>query len=117
MIKSTKVNNTVLAAALDYATQRDWLIFPARFKLDDKTGKWEKKSWKSAKTSNGRPWGMTQDPAEIRRDFAKPGRSAVGVPTGAVNNIFVVEADTPSGHDVDGLASLKQLEAEHGALP
>ena len=63
------------------------------------------------------PWGMTKDPNEIRRDFAKSSRTAIGIPTGAVNGMFVVEADTPEGHDVDGLASLKQLEAEHGALP
>jgi hypothetical protein len=117
MTKTIKANTIAAAAALDYATQRGWLIFPARFVLNDKTGKWEKKSWKSAKSSNGRPWGMTKDPDEIRRDFAKPNRSAVGIPTGAVNNIFVIEADTPEGHDVDGLASLKQLETEHGALP
>ena len=117
MTKTIKANTIAVAAALDYATQRGWLIFPARFVLDNQTGKWEKKSWKSAKSSNGRPWGMTKDPDEIRRDFAKPGRSAVGIPTGAINSIFVVEADTPEGHDVDGLASLKQLETEHGALP
>jgi hypothetical protein len=58
-----------VAAALDYATQRGWLTFPARFVLDNQTGKWEKKSWKSAKSSNGRPWGMTKHPDEIRRDF------------------------------------------------
>src|SRR5262245_46894175 len=110
MTKTTKVNDTVLAAALTYATTRGWLIFPARFVQVG--NKWEKKSWKSANSSNGRPWGMTKDPAEIRHDFAKSERSAVGIPTGAVNNIFVVEADTPEGHDVDGLASLKQLEAE-----
>src|SRR5215475_8101955 len=115
MTKTVKANTIAAAAALDYATLRGWLIFPARFVLDNETGKWEKKSWKSAKSSNGRPWGMTKDAAEIRRDFAKPERSAVGIPTGATNGIFVVEGDTPAGHDVDGLASLKRLEAEHGA--
>jgi hypothetical protein len=29
----------------------------------------------------------------------------------------MVEADTPKGHDVDGVASLRALEARHGALP
>lgn len=107
----------MLAAALDYAAQRGWLIFPARFVLDDRTGKWGKKSWKSAKSSNGRAWGMTKDLDEVCRDFAKPSRTAVGIPTGAVNNIFVVETDTPAGHNVDGPTSLKLLEAEHGTLP
>jgi hypothetical protein len=29
----------------------------------------------------------------------------------------VIECDTPEGHGVDGIASLRALEAEHGALP
>jgi hypothetical protein len=29
----------------------------------------------------------------------------------------MVEADTPKGHNVDGVASLRALEARHGALP
>jgi hypothetical protein len=29
----------------------------------------------------------------------------------------VVEADTPEGHDIDGIASLKALETQHGILP
>jgi hypothetical protein len=36
--------------------------------------------------------------------------------TGPKSSIFVVEADTPEGHDVDGIASLRALEATHGAL-
>jgi Bifunctional DNA primase/polymerase, N-terminal/Primase C terminal 2 (PriCT-2) len=115
MIKTTKANDTVLAAALTYATTRGWAVFPARFVQVG--NKWEKKSWKSAKSSNGRAWGMTKDPDELRRDFTKTSRSAIGIPTGAVNGIVVIEADTPEGHNVDGLASLKQLEAKHGALP
>ena len=112
---TNNANDTILAAALAYAA-RGWFIFPARFKRD-KDGKWQKLSWKSAKSSNGRPWGMTSDPGEIRQDFSKPGRDAIGIPTGAINGMFVVETDTVEGHDVDGAAALKQLEAEHGALP
>src|SRR5262245_21567327 len=116
MGKIAKANDAVLTAALAYAA-RGWMTFPARFAFDNQTGRWEKKSWKSAKSSNGRPWGMTKDPDEIRHDFAKSSRNAVGIPTGEVNHIFVVETDTPEGHNVDGFASLKQLEAEHGSLP
>jgi hypothetical protein len=39
------------------------------------------------------------------------------VPTGAINGIFVIEADTIAGHGVDGLAALRKLEREHGKLP
>ena len=113
MAKATRRNtddNPILAAALAYV-DRGWHVFPA----DLSDG--QKKSHKSAKRSNGANWGMTRDPDEIRRDFSKPGRDAIGIPTGAINGVFVVETDTVEGHDVDGLAALKQLEAEHGALP
>ena len=70
MGKTTKANDTILAAALEYAA-RGWVIFPARFELDKKSGKWEKKSWKSAKTSNGQPWGMTKDPNGISSRLCK----------------------------------------------
>jgi hypothetical protein len=79
--------------------------------------KWQKLSWKSAATSNGQRWGCTSDPDEIRRDFAHSSRNAIGVPTGEVNQIFVIEGDTIKGHGVDGLANLRKLEAEHGKLP
>jgi hypothetical protein len=101
---------STLKAALSYATERGWKVFPARF-----VGK-TKKSWKSAKHSNGAKWGMSKDPAEIRDDFTK-WPDAVGIPTGAVNGIFVIEVDTKKGHNVDGAASLKALEAKHGSLP
>ena len=35
MGKTTKANDTILAAALEYAA-RGWVIFPARFELDKK---------------------------------------------------------------------------------
>ncbi len=36
---------------------------------------------------------------------------------GVFNGIFVVEADTLEAHGVDGLASLRSLQAKHGKLP
>lgn len=104
----------VLDAALQYAG-RGWHVFPARFKLVG--DKWQKLSWKSAKTSNGQRWGATADPDEIRRDFASASRSAIGIPTGAASGFFVVEADTLEGHDVDGIASLRKLETNNDPLP
>ena len=86
----------VLDAALAYVAQYGWAVFPARFKDGNKL------SWKSADSSNGQPWGMTCITDDIRSDFAPSGRDAIGVPTGAVNGIFVVEADTLAGHNVDG---------------
>jgi hypothetical protein len=103
-------------AALALSARYGWALFPARFKKN-KAGKWQKLSWKSGPTSNGQRWGATSDPDQIRLDFADPQRCAVGIPTGPGNGIFVLEADTAEGHDVDGKASLKALERQYDDLP
>ena len=69
----------------------------------------EKKSYKSAKYSGGRKWGATREADEIRSDFTQWPDANVGIPTGAENGIFVVEADTMEGHGVDGLAALAAM--------
>jgi Bifunctional DNA primase/polymerase, N-terminal len=61
--------------------------------------------------------GATSDAAQIKRDWARWPDANIGIATGPESGFWVVEADTLEGHDVDGVASLKQLEAEHGALP
>jgi hypothetical protein len=104
------VMNAICTAALSYAG-RGWKVFPALIK----DGK--KKSYKAAKYSNGENWGATADPKEIRDDFAKWRAEMVGIPTGPEQGFFVVEADTPKGHDVDGIGTLRKLEAQHGKLP
>ena len=91
------------AAALDYAA-RGWEVFPAP------PGK--KKSYKAAKHSDGVPWGKTTDPKIIIKDFLRWPGANVAIVTGVTSGIFVIEADTPEGHGVDGLASIKVLEAE-----
>lgn len=101
--------NDCLASALSYAN-RGWCVFPA-----DLTGG-VKKSHKSAKYSDGANWGSTKDPEQIKKDFSK-WPEAIGIPTGAVNQFFVIEADTKEAHGVDGLASLEALQAMHGRLP
>ena len=100
----------MLAARLDYA-ERGWDSFPA--KIVGKT----KSSYKAAKHSNGAKWGKTRDHEQIRRDWQKWPDANVGIPTGVENGIFVVETDTPEGHNVDGEASLQALESKHGTLP
>jgi hypothetical protein len=98
----------MLAAALDYA-RRGWSVFPAP--------PGEKKSFKSARHSGGRKWGKTRDLDEIKQDWATWSDANVGIPTGAENGFFVVEADTMSSHGVNGIASLSALEQQHGKLP
>ena len=98
-----------LPAALAYAA-RGWCIFPAP--------RGTKKSHKAAEHSDGRRWGATDNPDEIRRDYAHWPQANVGIPTGAENGIWVLEADTKEGgHEHDGIAALCALEAKYGALP
>jgi hypothetical protein len=95
--------------ALAYAAC-GWHVFPAH-------SSGEKKSHKAAEFSNGRAWGATTNAVQIKRDFARWPNANIGIVTGPKSGIFVVEADTPEGHDVDGIASLRELETEHGPLP
>jgi ribosomal protein L12E/L44/L45/RPP1/RPP2 len=100
--------NVCMEHAIYYAS-RGWEIFPAP------PGK--KKSFKSAKHSDGRNWGKTTNADEIKRDWAQWPQANIGIATGKDSGIFVVEADTADGHGVDGIAALAKLEAEHGKLP
>jgi Bifunctional DNA primase/polymerase, N-terminal len=95
---------TMLAAALALAER--WELFPAKF-----VGK-QKLSYKSKKYNDGKNWGATKDPGEIKIDFKRWPRAGIGIPTGGENGIWVLEADTKEGHDVDGLAALRALEAK-----
>lgn len=104
--ESATTFSPILAAALHLASV-GWTIFPAP--------PGEKKSYKSAAYSDGRPWGATKDAGEIRRDFDSWPDANIGMPTGAVNCVFVVDIDRKN--DKDGFASLAALEAEHGELP
>jgi putative DNA primase/helicase len=95
--------------ALAYAAV-GWLVSPA-------VASGEKKSYKSAKYSNGARWGATTDPAQIRADFARWPDANIAVVCGPDSGIFVVDVDTKEGHGVDGFAALNELQAKHGRLP
>jgi Bifunctional DNA primase/polymerase, N-terminal/Primase C terminal 2 (PriCT-2) len=97
--------------ALDYVERLGWSVFPAKFAGKKKFG------CTSAENSNGNPWGSTRDPDEIRAYWRRWPNAAIGLPTGAVNGLFVVETDTIDGHGVDGRESLIQLVVQHGDLP
>ena len=113
---SLQVNGAAAAAheqrMVDYAlayAARGWVVFPAP--------PGGKLSYVSGEKTNGNRWGATKDPDEIKKYFDDYPRAGIGLPTGPGSGFWVMEADTPEGHDVDGIASLKQLEAEHGPLP
>jgi P4 family phage/plasmid primase-like protien len=100
-------NGPMLSAALEYAAM-GCEVFPAP--------PGEKKSYKAEKYS-GAKWGKTNDPKIIRQDFRKWPNANVAIVTGVTSGIFVIEADTTEGHGVDGLASISELEVEHGTFP
>lgn len=107
---------SMLEVALAYAEEHDWTVFPAN--LED--GK--KESYLSMDYApEGLRWGQSKDPKQIRKNFTDLKwrlKCGIGVPTGADNGIFVIEADTKKGgHKHDGLAELAKLEAKHGKLP
>jgi hypothetical protein len=102
-------NSEVREAALHYASEQGWEIFPAP--------PGEKKSYKSAEYSNGKKWGKTKIADEISSDWARWPNANVGLPTGAENGFWVTEADTAAGHAVDGIAKFNELIAQHSPLP
>jgi Bifunctional DNA primase/polymerase, N-terminal/Primase C terminal 2 (PriCT-2)/Family of unknown function (DUF5906) len=100
--------DSLFQAALKYA-QQGWDVFPAP--------PGQKKSFKSAAHSGGRRWGKTRDLEEIKQDWLRWPEANIGLPTGIESGFWVLEADTPRGHSVDGIEALKELEARHGKLP
>jgi hypothetical protein len=63
-------------------------------------------------------WGQaaTTDEAKIREWWAKWPTAMVGLPTGAVNGLWVLDLDVDVAKGVDGNAAFAALEAAHGAI-
>jgi hypothetical protein len=110
-----------LMAALRYVKDSSWSSFPADTEWNEDTKKFNKKSYLKAEFApGGENWGMTTDVEQLKRNFNNPKwrhKCGIGIPTGIENSIFVIEADTLKGHDVDGISSLRELEKKHGTLP
>lgn len=99
--------NTVLAAAVSYATKFGWHIFPQHPDKPD--------SFKAKRFSNGAPWGATNDPKRVAHDFACWPQARIGVRTGSISGVVVVDTDTiAGGHAHDGEPELIKLAAKHG---
>ena len=99
----------MLEAALFYAS-RGMQVFPAPIG--------QKKSHISSKfDKSGRKWGKTTDRFEIKRNWDHWPEANVCIATGPETGYWVLDIDTPKGHNRDGFASLRALEARHGPLP
>jgi hypothetical protein len=88
----------VLAAALDYAAQ-GWAVFPC---LPNAKEPATKRGFKDA----------TTNPATIRRWWLARPDYNVGVATGIISRVFILDVD-----GANGAQTLADLEAEHGSLP
>lgn len=100
----------VCGAALEYAAQ-GWHVFPARIKDGSK------RSFIAGKANGGARWGATSDPETIRRYWQEFPAALLGITTGADSGFFVIDADTPEGHDKDGVGTLRGWIEDYGPLP
>jgi hypothetical protein len=92
--------NAALVAALDYL-RRGWSVIPLRPRDKRPLVKWE--GFSHARASE----------AELRQWFERRPDANVGVVTGAVSGLLVLDID--AGHG--GEESLARLERDHGPLP
>jgi Bifunctional DNA primase/polymerase, N-terminal/AAA domain/Primase C terminal 2 (PriCT-2) len=106
--QSTKETQAAMLKAALYHASKGKQVFPSP--------PGTKKSYKSEKYSNGK-WGKTTDPVEIEHDWNRWHEANVCIAMGPDSDCWVLEIDTPKGHNVDGFASLRALEAQHGPLP
>jgi hypothetical protein len=103
--------HAVLQARLEYAAL-GWQTFPTPEDGSKRSLKWQDKY--------GTRWGHTDDEVIIRKEFKtrKFKDQNVGIATGAISGIIVIEVDTAEhGKNVDGAAALKAWEKKHGTLP
>src|SRR6516165_4926773 len=93
----------VLDAALEYA-RNGIPVFPC----DPKTKKpLIATGFKAAST----------DEQEIRRQWGRWPDAMIGAPTGAKSGMWVADVDKDTSRNFDGMATLRQLIAQHGELP
>ncbi|WP_454917103.1 DUF3987 domain-containing protein [Xanthobacter sediminis] len=91
----------ILEAALAYA-RAGFRIFPVR---QDKVPL--VKAWAKVATS---------DESLVRAWWEKWPKAMIGLPTGAVNGLWVIDLDVDSAKNVDGNAAFTALEEAHGAV-
>jgi hypothetical protein len=109
-------------AVLQLNRKRGWWMFPARFKNGKKySWLWKRKHENDHhRRARDHNWGMSNDPDQLTKDFSESewrDKCGIGLPTGIINNLFVIEVDTIEGHEVDGLASLARLQKNYSELP
>jgi len=102
---------SIVTEALECAA-RGWHVFPAWI---DSNG--QKRGHVAGKRNGGARWGATTDPDTIRDYWSRWPEALLGIATGPDSGFFVIDADTPEGHDKDGVSALRGWIEEHGPLP
>lgn len=97
------MENRLLDAAIKYATQYGWAVFP----VSPKTKKpLTPHGCKDAKKTVG----------PIQAWWKRYPDASIGVATGSVSNLIVIDEDIDESKDVDGFKSIRQWEKENGTL-
>lgn len=98
------MKNINLEAALVYAAKYGWAVFPIRPET------------KKPLTPHGCK-DAKKDPGAIRAWWKKWPSASVGVATGSISNLLVIDEDLDEEKGVDGIQSMTAWESEHGELP
>ncbi len=119
MIPSLGNSSTPLDTAIFYAA-RGWRVFPVHSVRDDGRCTCRKGAacpvrGKHPRTRRGFK-DATTDPKQIEEWFAKWPDSNIGIATGEVSGIVVVDVDRHEGGP-DGVAAIQRLQREFGHLP
>jgi putative DNA primase/helicase len=59
----------------------------------------------------------TTESAQIREWWKKWPQAMIGVPTGQISGLLVLDVDVDPAKNIDGFATLGDLERDHGAIP
>ena len=93
-----------LKAAITYATKYGWAVFP----VSPKT--------KKPLTPNGCK-DAKKDVGAIQAWWQRHPDAAIGIATGPISNLVVIDEDRDDVKDIDGTASVRMWERDHGDLP
>ncbi|UOQ44579.1 bifunctional DNA primase/polymerase [Halobacillus salinarum] len=93
--------DTILKAALAYVNELGWSVFPL-------------KPGSKKPLYKGGFHGATRDVNQIVKWWSETPDANIGVPTGYINNFFVIDVDVKCG---DGIETLSNLTDHYGELP
>ena len=96
--------NKLLEAALKYATKYGWAVFPCSQKTKKPL---TPHGCKDAKKTSG----------PIKAWWKKHPDASIGVATGSISNLMVIDLDVDEEKGLDGVHEMTLWEREHGDLP